>query len=100
MFFHPPLRALSSLPDAGEDEAWARFLYRQWVGLGLRDVRLSNHTVLLSLPGPAPNTITDSSSNQCFLPCGTPCDQPGGSYVLRSEPAYAAYSAVGSLEVW
>uniref|UniRef100_A0A8C5A2Q9 N-acetylated alpha-linked acidic dipeptidase like 2 n=1 Tax=Gadus morhua TaxID=8049 RepID=A0A8C5A2Q9_GADMO len=78
--------------------AWARFLYRQWVGLGLRDVRLSNHTVLLSLPGPAPNTITDSSSNQCFLPCGTPCDQPGGSYVFRSEPAYAAYSAVGSLE--
>ncbi|KAJ3599656.1 hypothetical protein NHX12_033612, partial [Muraenolepis orangiensis] len=90
-------RALSSLPDAGE-ETTARFLYRQWVGLGLSDVRLSNHTVLLSLPGPAPNTITDGAANQCFLPCGAPCNQHGRDPPLRPERSYAAYSAVGSLE--
>ncbi|TKS74162.1 Inactive N-acetylated-alpha-linked acidic dipeptidase-like protein 2 [Collichthys lucidus] len=90
-------RSFSSLSDDSE-EARARYLYRQWVGLGLTDVRLSNHTVLLSLPGSTPNTITDSSSRQCFLPNGIPCDQRGPSDLPKQRFSYAAYSAVGSLQ--
>ncbi|KAE8293838.1 Inactive N-acetylated-alpha-linked acidic dipeptidase-like protein 2 [Larimichthys crocea] len=91
------LGSFSSLSDDSE-EARARYLYRQWVGLGLTDVRLSNHTVLLSLPGSTPNTITDSSSRQCFLPNGIPCDQRGPSDLPKQRFSYAAYSAVGSLQ--
>lgn len=69
------------------------------MGMGLTDVRLSNHTVLLSLPGSTPNTITDRSSHQCFLPSGIPCDQRGASELPRRQLSYAAYSAVGSLQV-
>lgn len=94
----PSSRSFSSLSDDSE-EARARYLYRQWVGLGLTDVRLSNHTVLLSLPGSTPNTITDSSSRQCFLPNGIPCDQRGPSDLPKQRFSYAAYSAVGSLQV-
>ncbi|XP_034439527.1 inactive N-acetylated-alpha-linked acidic dipeptidase-like protein 2 [Hippoglossus hippoglossus] len=90
-------KSFSSLPDNSE-EARARYLYRQWVGLGLTDVHLSNHTVLLSLPGSTPNTITDRSSHQCFLPNGTPCDQRGPNDLPRQQFSYAAYSAVGSLQ--
>ncbi|XP_029988604.1 inactive N-acetylated-alpha-linked acidic dipeptidase-like protein 2 [Sphaeramia orbicularis] len=90
-------RSFSSLSDNSE-EARARYLYRQWVGLGLTDVHLSNHTVLLSLPGPTPNTITDRSSHQCLLPTGVPCDQRGPSDLLKQQFSYAAYSAVGSLQ--
>uniref|UniRef100_A0A667ZUT3 N-acetylated alpha-linked acidic dipeptidase like 2 n=1 Tax=Myripristis murdjan TaxID=586833 RepID=A0A667ZUT3_9TELE len=89
--------ALHSLPDDSE-EARAKYLYRQWVELGLTDVHLSNHAVLLSLPGPTPNTITDRSSHQCFLPSGIPCDQRGQSEMPSQQFSYAAYSAVGSLE--
>ncbi|CAG01590.1 unnamed protein product [Tetraodon nigroviridis] len=80
--------------DPSED-ARASYLYRQWVGLGLNDVRISNHTVLLSLPGSTPNTITDRSSHQCFLPYGIPCDQRGLS---DQDFPYAAYSASGSVQ--
>ncbi|XP_029904671.1 inactive N-acetylated-alpha-linked acidic dipeptidase-like protein 2 [Myripristis murdjan] len=90
-------RSFSSLPDDSE-EARAKYLYRQWVELGLTDVHLSNHAVLLSLPGPTPNTITDRSSHQCFLPSGIPCDQRGQSEMPSQQFSYAAYSAVGSLE--
>ncbi|XP_051233763.1 inactive N-acetylated-alpha-linked acidic dipeptidase-like protein 2 isoform X2 [Dicentrarchus labrax] len=90
-------RSFSSLSDDSE-EARARYLYRQWVGLGLTDVRLSNHTVLLSLPGSTPNTITDRSSHQCFLPNGIPCDQRGPSDLPKQRFSYAAYSTVGSLQ--
>lgn len=87
-------RSFSSLePSEG---ARASYLYRQWVGLGLSDVRISNHTVLLSLPGSTPNTITDRSSHQCFLPYGVPCDQHG---LNEQEFSYAAYSASGSVQV-
>ncbi|XP_053708516.1 inactive N-acetylated-alpha-linked acidic dipeptidase-like protein 2 isoform X1 [Synchiropus splendidus] len=85
-------RSFSILPDDSE-EARARYLHSQWVGLGLTGVYLQNHTVLVSLPGSSPNTITDSSSNQCFQPNGTPCDQPGSP-----DMAYAAYSAVGTIK--
>lgn len=94
----PVSRSLSSLSEDSE-EARARYLYRQWVGLGLTDVRLSNHTVLLSLPGSTPNTITDRSSHQCFLPNGIPCDQRGLNDLPKQQFPYAAYSAVGSLQV-
>ncbi|CAJ1059676.1 inactive N-acetylated-alpha-linked acidic dipeptidase-like protein 2 [Xyrichtys novacula] len=90
-------RSFSILSDDSE-EARARYLYRQWVGLGLTDVHLSNHTVLLSLPGSTPNTITDRSSHQCFLPNGTPCDQRGPSDLSKQQFSYAAYSAVGSVQ--
>ncbi|CAB1445184.1 unnamed protein product [Pleuronectes platessa] len=93
----PLLMSFSSLPDNSE-EARARYLYRQWLGLGLTDVHLSNHTVLLSLPGSTPNTITDRSSHQCFLPNGTPCDQRGPNDLPRQQFSYAAYSAIGSLQ--
>ncbi|KAM7410623.1 hypothetical protein PAMA_001857 [Pampus argenteus] len=90
-------RSFSSLSDDSE-EARARYLYRQWVGLGLTDVHLSNHTVLLSLPGSTPNTITDKSSRQCFLPDGTPCDQREPNDLPKQRFSYAAYSAAGSLQ--
>ncbi|XP_026161392.1 inactive N-acetylated-alpha-linked acidic dipeptidase-like protein 2 [Mastacembelus armatus] len=90
-------RSFSSLSDDSE-EARARYLYRQWVGLGLTDVHLSNHTVLLSLPGSTPNTITDKSTHQCFLPNGIPCDQRGPNDLPKQQFSYAAYSAVGSLQ--
>ncbi|XP_056133870.1 inactive N-acetylated-alpha-linked acidic dipeptidase-like protein 2 [Lampris incognitus] len=90
-------RSFASLSDSSE-EARARYLYRQWVGLGLTNVRLSSHTVLLSLPGPASNTILDQSSHQCFLPNGIPCDQRGQNEMPNQQRSYAAYSAVGSLK--
>ncbi|KAF3835655.1 hypothetical protein F7725_028213 [Dissostichus mawsoni] len=64
------IKSFSSLSDDSE-EAVARYLSRQWVELGLTDVHLSNHTVLLSLPGSTPNTITDRSSHQCSCPTGS-----------------------------
>ncbi|XP_038163108.1 inactive N-acetylated-alpha-linked acidic dipeptidase-like protein 2 [Cyprinodon tularosa] len=90
-------KSFSSLPDDSE-ESRARYLYQQWVGLGLTDVHLYNYTVLLSLPGSTPNTITDRSSHQCFLPSGTPCDQRGPPDLLKEQFSYAAYSAVGSVQ--
>ncbi|KAM6921203.1 inactive N-acetylated-alpha-linked acidic dipeptidase-like protein 2 [Xenentodon cancila] len=90
-------RSFSSLSDESEG-ARARYLYRQWVGLGLTDVHLSNHTVLVSLPGSTPNTITDRSSHQCFLPTGVPCDQRGPDYLLKQQFSYAAYSPDGSVQ--
>uniref|UniRef100_A0A3P9BZN2 N-acetylated alpha-linked acidic dipeptidase like 2 n=1 Tax=Maylandia zebra TaxID=106582 RepID=A0A3P9BZN2_9CICH len=89
--------ALQNLSDDSE-ESRARYLYRQWVGLGLTDVHLSNHTVLLSLPGSTPNTITDRSSHQCFMPNGTPCDQRGPNDLTKQQFSYAAYSAMGSVQ--
>ncbi|KAG7514082.1 inactive N-acetylated-alpha-linked acidic dipeptidase 2 [Solea senegalensis] len=94
---HTLQRSFSSLPDDSE-EARARYLYRQWVGLGLTDVRLSNHTVLLSLPGSTPNTITDRSSRQCFLPNGILCDQRGLNDLPQQQFSYAAYSTAGTLQ--
>lgn len=89
--------SISRQPDSSE-EARARFLYHQWVGLGLTDVQLSNHTVLLSLPGTAPNTIRESSSGQCFLPTGESCDQGRANEPSNQQFSYAAYSAAGTLQ--
>ena len=93
-----PPRSLSSLSDDNE-EARAKYLHHQWVELGLTDVQLSNYSVLLSLPGPSPSTLLDRSSQQCFLPSGGLCDPPGRSPSPEQRSSYAAYSAVGSLEV-
>lgn len=94
----PASSSFSSLADDSE-EARVRYFYKRWVGLGLSDVRLSNHTVLVSLPGSTPSTITDKSSHQCFLPSGVPCDQRGANELPRQRFSYAAYSAAGSLQV-
>ncbi|XP_055364304.1 inactive N-acetylated-alpha-linked acidic dipeptidase-like protein 2 isoform X2 [Betta splendens] len=90
-------RSFSILSESTE-EARARYLYRQWVEMGLTDVHLSNHTVLMSLPGSTPNTITDRSTHQCFLPNGIRCDQRGLSDLPKQQFSYAAYSAIGSLQ--
>ncbi|XP_054605582.1 inactive N-acetylated-alpha-linked acidic dipeptidase-like protein 2 isoform X2 [Nothobranchius furzeri] len=90
-------RSFSSQSDESE-ESRARYLYRQWVGLGLTDVRISNHTVLLSLPGSKPNTITDKASHQCFLASGFQCDQRKPRDVKKQQFSYAAYSAAGSVQ--
>uniref|UniRef100_A0A671PP46 N-acetylated alpha-linked acidic dipeptidase like 2 n=1 Tax=Sinocyclocheilus anshuiensis TaxID=1608454 RepID=A0A671PP46_9TELE len=63
--------------------------------LGLKDIQVTNHTALLSNPGPALSTIIDKSGNQCYLPSGVRCDQP---FASMTDPfAFAAYSAVGNL---
>ncbi|XP_072294093.1 inactive N-acetylated-alpha-linked acidic dipeptidase-like protein 2 [Eucyclogobius newberryi] len=91
-------RSISSQSDSSE-EARARYLHRQWVGLGLTDVQLSNRTALMSLPGPTPNTITDHSSLRCFLPTGESCDQSrANTEPSNHQYSYAAYSAVGTLQ--
>lgn len=92
------LRSFSSLSDEGE-EARARYLYRQWVEFGLTNVEVSEHTVLVSKPGSTPNTITDRSSHQCFLPTGISCDQREPKDGLQQQFSYAAYSATGSVQV-
>ncbi|KAM6962563.1 inactive N-acetylated-alpha-linked acidic dipeptidase-like protein 2 [Aplochiton taeniatus] len=90
-------RSFTSLPDDSEG-AKARYLYRQWAGLGLSDVQLTNHSVLLSLPGTGPNTITDRSTHQCFLANGAACEQRGRSPAPDQWYSYVAYSAAGTLE--
>uniref|UniRef100_A0A8C3AC14 N-acetylated alpha-linked acidic dipeptidase like 2 n=1 Tax=Cyclopterus lumpus TaxID=8103 RepID=A0A8C3AC14_CYCLU len=79
------LRATAGVLQMGVEIS--KYLYRQWVGFGLTDVHLSNHTVQLSL-----------FSHQCFLPNGIPCDQRGPNDLLRQQFSYAAYSAVGSMQ--
>ncbi|KAL0181511.1 hypothetical protein M9458_023917, partial [Cirrhinus mrigala] len=83
-----------SLSDLTE-EAKVRYIAQRWEELGLKDVQVTNHTALLSYPGPALSTIVDKSGNQCYLPSGVRCDQP---FASTTEPfAFAAYSAVGNL---
>uniref|UniRef100_A0A671MIS7 N-acetylated alpha-linked acidic dipeptidase like 2 n=1 Tax=Sinocyclocheilus anshuiensis TaxID=1608454 RepID=A0A671MIS7_9TELE len=83
-----------SLSDLTE-ESKVRYIAQRWEELGLKDVQVTNHTALLSYPGPALSTITDISGNQCYLPIGVRCDQP---FASTTEPfAFAAYSAVGNL---
>ncbi|XP_016147667.1 inactive N-acetylated-alpha-linked acidic dipeptidase-like protein 2 [Sinocyclocheilus grahami] len=91
---HKSTRDFDSLSDLTE-ESKVRYIAQRWEELGLKDVQVTNHTVLLSYPGPALSTITDISGNQCYLPSGERCDQP---FASTTEPfAFAAYSAVGNL---
>ncbi|XP_051532070.1 inactive N-acetylated-alpha-linked acidic dipeptidase-like protein 2 [Myxocyprinus asiaticus] len=86
-------RDFDSLSDLGE-ESKVRYIAQRWEELGLKDVQVTNHTALLSYPGPTHSTIVDKISNQCYLPSGARCDQPS-----TTEPfAFAAYSAMGNLE--
>ncbi|XP_058648330.1 inactive N-acetylated-alpha-linked acidic dipeptidase-like protein 2 isoform X2 [Onychostoma macrolepis] len=87
-------RDFDSLSDLTE-ESKVRYIAQRWEELGLKDVQVTNHTALLSYPGPALSTITDISGNQCYLPSGARCDQ---AFTSTTEPfAYAAYSAMGNL---
>lgn len=65
----------------------------------MTNVEVSEHTVLVSKPGSTPNTITDRSSHQCFLPTGISCDQREPKDGLQQQFSYAAYSATGSVQV-
>uniref|UniRef100_A0A673JN07 N-acetylated alpha-linked acidic dipeptidase like 2 n=1 Tax=Sinocyclocheilus rhinocerous TaxID=307959 RepID=A0A673JN07_9TELE len=87
-------RDFDSLSDLTE-ESKVRYIAQRWDELGLKDVQVTNHTALLSYPGPALSTIIDKSGNQCYLPSGVRCDQPFASTTDRF--AFAAYSAVGNL---
>lgn len=87
------LDSLSGLKEVSK----VKYIAQRWEGLGLKDVQVTNHTALLSYPGPALSRIIIKSSNQCYVPGGARCDQPSTS---TTEPfGFAAYSAVGSLEV-
>ncbi|MGH0170344.1 UNVERIFIED_CONTAM: hypothetical protein FKN15_058891 [Acipenser sinensis] len=77
----------------------ARSLAEHWTELGLTDVHLVNYTVLLSLPGSTPNTITAKDRGQCILPNGTPYDTESHTpYHIDQLYSYVAYSAKGVRE--
>lgn len=72
----------------------------QWTSLGLEDVQFVNYSVLLNLPGPAPSSVTLSSSSQCFHPDGQPCSEEARKHSSQDLLySYAAYSAKGTLKV-
>ncbi|XP_041118575.1 inactive N-acetylated-alpha-linked acidic dipeptidase-like protein 2 [Polyodon spathula] len=91
-------RDFKQLSDKEEDTSIARSLAERWTELGLTDVHLVNYTVLLSLPGSTPNTITDKDRGLCFLPNGKPCDADTKHDHIDQLYSYAAYSAKGVLE--
>uniref|UniRef100_A0A8C4CZP9 Inactive N-acetylated-alpha-linked acidic dipeptidase-like protein 2 n=1 Tax=Denticeps clupeoides TaxID=299321 RepID=A0A8C4CZP9_9TELE len=74
------------------------YIYFLRLHLGLKDVQLSNYTVLLSHPGPVSSSIIDVNSSQCFLPNGEGCDPSSPPPNEIQNFSFAAYSAVGSLE--
>lgn len=93
LFRHRDFDRLSDLTE----ESKVKYIAQRWEELGLKDVRVTNHTALLSYPGPALSTIVEKIGNHCYLPSGARCGQPSTS---TTEPfAFAAYSAVGSLVV-
>ncbi|RXM30515.1 Protocadherin-16 [Acipenser ruthenus] len=80
-----------------EETSIARSLAERWTELGLTDVHFVNYTVLLSLPGSTPNTITAKDRGQCFLPNGTPYDTESHTpYHIDQLYSYVAYSAKGA----
>ncbi|KAA0707814.1 Inactive N-acetylated-alpha-linked acidic dipeptidase-like protein 2 [Triplophysa tibetana] len=86
------LDSLSGLKEVPK----VKYIAQRWESLGLKDIQVTNHTALLSGPGPALSRIIIKSSNQCYVPSGARCDQPSTD---TAEPfGFAAYSAVGSLE--
>ncbi|XP_070259726.1 inactive N-acetylated-alpha-linked acidic dipeptidase-like protein 2 [Myotis yumanensis] len=92
-------RNLIPLYKSEDDTEISKTIKAQWTSLGLEDVQFVNYSVLLSLPGPSPNSVTLSSSGQCFHANGQPCG--GEARTHRSQDllsSYAAYSAKGTLE--
>ncbi|XP_030647843.1 inactive N-acetylated-alpha-linked acidic dipeptidase-like protein 2 [Chanos chanos] len=91
-------REFRAITDKSE-ETKARSVAQHWMKLGLKDVNLYNYTVLLSQPGSYPNTIVDKTTNQCYLPSGERCESKDfTSNTEEQHLAFAAYSAVGSIE--
>ncbi|XP_016012000.2 inactive N-acetylated-alpha-linked acidic dipeptidase-like protein 2 isoform X2 [Rousettus aegyptiacus] len=92
-------RNLVQLYTSEDDIEISKKIGTQWTSLGLEDVQFVNYSVLLNLPGPSPNSVTLSSSGQCFHPNGQPCNEearkPNSQDLLYS---YAAYSAKGTLK--
>lgn len=92
-------RNLIQLYKNEDDVEISKKIKTHWTSLGLEDVQFVNYSVLLSLPGPSPSSVTLSSSGQCFHPNGQPCSEEarkhGSQDLLYS---YAAYSAKGTLE--
>ncbi|KAG9266446.1 inactive N-acetylated-alpha-linked acidic dipeptidase-like protein 2 [Astyanax mexicanus] len=81
------------------EEDRVKGLAQKWEELGLKNVQLSSYNVLLSHPGPRPNTIVDMTTKHCYLPSGHSCDTWGNpSYSTEQLFAMATYSAVGTLE--
>uniref|UniRef100_G3X0X0 N-acetylated alpha-linked acidic dipeptidase like 2 n=1 Tax=Sarcophilus harrisii TaxID=9305 RepID=G3X0X0_SARHA len=92
-------RHLIQLTKSGDDTEFSEKLKAQWTSHGLEEVQLFNYSVLLSLPGSSPNTVTLNNSSQCFYPNGQPCDQePSKDPSQGPLFSYAAYSARGTLE--
>ncbi|EPQ12717.1 Inactive N-acetylated-alpha-linked acidic dipeptidase-like protein 2 [Myotis brandtii] len=92
-------RNLIPLYKSEDDTEISKTIKAQWTSLGLEDVQFVNYSVLLSLPGPSPSSVTLSSSGQCFHANGQPCG--GEARTHRSQDllsSYAAYSAKGTLE--
>uniref|UniRef100_A0A9L0R4X9 N-acetylated alpha-linked acidic dipeptidase like 2 n=1 Tax=Equus caballus TaxID=9796 RepID=A0A9L0R4X9_HORSE len=92
-------RNLIQLYKSEDDVEISKKIKTHWTSLGLEDVQFVNYSVLLSLPGPSPSSVTLSSSGQCFHPNGQPCSEEArkhGSQDLLYP--YAAYSAKGTLE--
>ncbi|XP_070365520.1 inactive N-acetylated-alpha-linked acidic dipeptidase-like protein 2 isoform X3 [Equus asinus] len=92
-------RNLIQLYKSEDDVEISKKIKTHWTSLGLEDVQFVNYSVLLSLPGPSPSSVTLSGSGQCFHPNGQPCSEEarkhGSQDLLYS---YAAYSAKGTLE--
>ncbi|XP_053774061.1 inactive N-acetylated-alpha-linked acidic dipeptidase-like protein 2 isoform X4 [Desmodus rotundus] len=92
-------RNLVQLYRSEDDAEIPKTIKTQWTSLGLEDVQLVNYSVLLSLPGPSPSSVTLSSSGQCFHPDGQPCGEDARTQSSQDLLySYAAYSAKGTLE--
>ncbi|XP_012871613.1 PREDICTED: inactive N-acetylated-alpha-linked acidic dipeptidase-like protein 2 [Dipodomys ordii] len=93
-------RNLVQLYPSEDDTDISKRIKTHWTSLGLEDVQFVNYSVLLSLPGASPSTVTLIPSGQCFLPSGQPCNQEdrkdNSQNMLYS---YAAYSAKGTLQI-
>lgn len=88
------------LSKSQDDTEISKTVRAQWTSLGLEDVQLVNYSVLLSLPGPSPGSVTLSSRGQCFHANGRPCSGEARAHSSQDLLAsYAAYSARGTLEV-
>uniref|UniRef100_A0A8D0SID9 N-acetylated alpha-linked acidic dipeptidase like 2 n=1 Tax=Sus scrofa TaxID=9823 RepID=A0A8D0SID9_PIG len=92
-------RNLIQLYKSEDDMEISKKIKIQWTSLGLEDVQFVNYSVLLNLPGPAPSSVTLSSSSQCFHPDGQPCSEEARKHSSQDLLySYAAYSAKGTLK--
>uniref|UniRef100_A0A8D1LWI7 N-acetylated alpha-linked acidic dipeptidase like 2 n=1 Tax=Sus scrofa TaxID=9823 RepID=A0A8D1LWI7_PIG len=92
-------RNLIQLYKSEDDMEISKKIKIQWTSLGLEDVQFVNYSVLLNLPGPAPSSVTLSSSGQCFHPDGQPCSEEARKHSSQDLLySYAAYSAKGTLK--